>query len=57
MGRIHLARQEAPGTSAGAEGIVSRPDRERFARGVDLPGRVRGRGRPRRWTTARRRCA
>jgi serine/threonine protein kinase len=60
MGRVCLARQEAPGTSAGsagptgtvvdhglvavktllAEGIVSRPDRERFAREVELAGRV-----------------
>ncbi|WP_432038323.1 serine/threonine protein kinase [Streptomyces cucumeris] len=60
MGRIYLARQEAPGTPAGvagptgtvvdhglvavktllAEGIVSRPDRERFAREVELAGRV-----------------
>ncbi|MGW3493822.1 protein kinase domain-containing protein [Streptomyces sp. NPDC001020] len=60
MGRIYLARQEAPGTPASAagptgtvvehglvavktllaEGIVSRPDRERFAREVELAGRV-----------------
>ncbi|GAA1282340.1 hypothetical protein GCM10009609_53660 [Pseudonocardia aurantiaca] len=60
MGRIYLARQEAPGTPASAagpngtvvdhglvavktlltEGIVSRPDRERFAREVQLAGRV-----------------
>ncbi|MFD8864525.1 protein kinase [Streptomyces sp. NPDC059590] len=60
MGRIYLARQEAPGTPASpagptgtvvdhglvavktllAEGMVSRPDRERFAREVELAGRV-----------------
>ncbi|MEU9283826.1 serine/threonine-protein kinase [Streptomyces sp. NPDC048275] len=60
MGRIYLARQEAPGTPASAagptgtvvdhglvavktllaEGIVSRPERERFAREVELAGRV-----------------
>ncbi|MGY0055650.1 protein kinase domain-containing protein [Streptomyces sp. LZ34] len=60
MGRIYLARQEAPGTPASAagptgtvmdhglvavktllaEGFVSRPDRERFAREVELAGRV-----------------
>ncbi|MEU8824352.1 serine/threonine-protein kinase [Streptomyces sp. NPDC048636] len=60
MGRIYLARQDAPGTPASAagptgtvvnhglvavktllaEGIVSRPDRERFAREVELAGRV-----------------
>ncbi|MES4903378.1 MULTISPECIES: protein kinase [unclassified Streptomyces] len=60
MGRIYLARQEAPGTAASAagptgtvvdhglvavktllaEGFVSRPDRERFAREVELAGRV-----------------
>ena len=60
MGRIYLARQEAPGTPAStagptgtvvdhglvavktllAEGVVSRPDRERFAREVELAGTV-----------------
>ncbi|MGW1025474.1 serine/threonine-protein kinase [Streptomyces sp. NPDC002577] len=60
MGRIYLARQEAPGTPASAagptgtvvdhglvavktllaEGIVSRPERERFAREVELAGLV-----------------
>ncbi|MHA5051872.1 protein kinase domain-containing protein [Streptomyces sp. SD15] len=60
MGRVYLARQEAPGTPASAagptgtvvehglvavktllaEGIVSRPERERFAREVELAGRV-----------------
>jgi hypothetical protein len=78
MGRVYLARQEAPGAAAGgpgaaaggrgtaagaaagsagptgtvvdhglvavktllAEGVVSRPDRERFAREVELAGRV-----------------
>ncbi|MGH4033924.1 serine/threonine-protein kinase [Actinomycetota bacterium Odt1-20B] len=60
MGRIYLARQEAPGTRAStagptgtavdhglvavktllAEGFVSRPDRDRFAREVELAGRV-----------------
>ncbi|MFI1338182.1 serine/threonine protein kinase [Streptomyces sp. NPDC020845] len=60
MGRIYLARQAAPGTTASpagptgtvvdqglvavktllAEGFVSKPDRERFAREVELAGRV-----------------